>query len=99
MPDVTMVLSVIVLLVAVTVDELATRQLSMIAALLVAACLPLPLMVLLFMFSVVGLPPVISVMLPVPAVVLLVTVLLLMFTVAAEAELVMPVNVPVVAVA
>ena len=98
-PVVVMVLLLTVLPVAVTAAEPAVRHCMVMDDDVAAAVLELPVTVLLFMFSVVGLPPVIKSILPVPATALLVTRLLLIFTVAAEAELRMPLNRPVVAVA
>ena len=98
-PVVVMVLLLTVLPVAVTTAVAVVRHWMVMVAVVAAAVLELPVTVLPFMFNVVGLPPEIRSMVPVPATALLVTVLLLRFTVAAEAELMMPLNRPVVAVA
>ena len=96
-PEMVMLLLLIVLLLAVTAVVLAVRHCMVVAALGAAGVLLLPVMVLLFIARVVGAPPDTSSMDPVPVAVLFVTVLVLRFTVPAEAVLTTPENDPVVA--
>ena len=96
-PDMTMVLLLIVLLVAVTAADDAVRHCNPMPPAGDAGVLLLPVSVLLFMASVVGDPPVSSSMVPVPVAVLFVTLLAFRFAVPAAPVLLMAVKPAVVA--